>query len=148
MRNASAIAWALILAGCATSPPAQAPVAGPTLSSTEWRLIEFQSPKEAIGTIRPNQGEAYTLRFNSDGTLAAGLSCNRGSGRWSSPDAMATTGSINLDLQAVTQAACEPSPLERIGADLNRVRTFVIRDGRLHLNLMMDSGDYVWEPTS
>jgi len=34
-------------------------------------------------------------------------------------------------------------PLERIGADSARVRSFVIRDGRLHLKLVIYAGDYV-----
>lgn len=132
--------------GCTTTPPPPAAPQGLTLTSTEWTLLYFQSPEDSIGQIKPKPGEVYTLRLMPDGTMAAGLFCNRGTGKWSSPDASASMGTISLNLVAVTQAACAPSPLERIGADFPRVRSFVIRDGRLHLNLMIDSGDYVWEP--
>ncbi len=149
MRNASLIGCAaLFLGACATNPPVANSSSGePTLTGTEWTLVHFQSPEDSIGMVRPKEGEVYTLKLKPDGTMAAGLFCNRGTGRWNSPDRGAAMGEIRLELQAVTQAACLPSPLERIGADLNRVRTFVVRDGRLHLNLMLDSGDYVWEPT-
>jgi hypothetical protein len=145
----SATLIALLVTGCATAPagpPASAGPAGPSLVGTEWRLLYFQSPEDAIGKISPKADEIYTLHLSPDGTMAAGLFCNRGTGHWSSPDRSASMGSISLNLVAVTQAACLPSPLERIGADFARVRSFVIRDGRLHLNLMIDSGDYVWEP--
>lgn len=147
MRTSVAVIFtALVVAGCATAPPAPAGPAGPQLLGTDWRLLYFQSPEDAIGKISPKDGEVYTLHLNPDGTMAAELSCNRGTGHWNSPDRSASMGSISLNLVAVTQAACLPSPLERIGADFARVRSFVIRDGRLHLNLMIDSGDYVWEP--
>lgn len=142
-------ATAFLLAGCAAAPPVSSrpPLAGePPLTGTEWTLVYFQSPEDSIGKVSPKPGEVYTLHLSPDGTMAAGLFCNRGTGHWSSPDAGAAMGSISLNLVAVTQAACLPSPLERIGADFTRVRSFVIRDGRLHLNLMVDAGDYVWEP--
>jgi hypothetical protein len=109
-------------------------------------LIEFESSDDAIGTIRPGSGEVYTLRLDPDGTAAMGLFCNRGTGRWTSPDADATIGSLLIEPGLVTMAACPPSRLERLGDDLGRVRTFVIAGGRLHLNLMMDGGNYVWAP--
>ncbi|HWJ38080.1 MAG TPA: META domain-containing protein [Sphingomicrobium sp.] len=150
MRNPVLIAaTASLLAGCAAAAPTRSRpplVAGPALTGTEWTLVYFQSPEDSIGKVSPKPGEVYTLRLSPDGTMAAGLFCNRGTGHWSSPEAGAAMGTISLNLVAVTQAACLPSPLERIGADFARVRSFVIRDGRLHLNLMVDGGDYVWEP--
>lgn len=149
MRNPVLItATAILIAGCvaAPAPPGPPKVAEPQLTGTEWTLVYFQSPEDSIGKVSPKPGEVYTLRLSPDGTMAAGLFCNRGTGHWSSPEAGAATGTISLNLVAVTQAACLPSPLERITADLARVRSFVIRDGRLHLNLMVDAGDYVWEP--
>lgn len=46
----------------------------------------------------------------------------------------------------MTMAACPPSRLDRFATDLPNVRTFVIRDGRLNLNLAMDVGNYVFVP--
>lgn len=147
---------ALLVVSCASTPDQPSrpdrpdrpdlPSRQPTLVGTEWRLIHFQSSEDSIGMIRPGRDEVYTLRLEPDGTLAAGLFCNRGSGRWTSADSARSMGSITLELKAVTMAACPPSPLERIARDLANVRSFVIRDGRLHLNLVLDGGDYVWEP--
>ncbi|MBO9623568.1 MAG: META domain-containing protein [Sphingomonas sp.] len=138
---------ALAAAACATTGERYAEASTePRLTGTEWRLVEFVSPKDAIGTIRPRAEEVYTIRLDPDGTLVAQLYCNRGTGSWTSPDIDKTMGSVSLNLKAVTMAACLPSPLERVSRDLANVRTFVIRDGRLHLNLMMDGGDYVWTP--
>lgn len=137
---------ALLAVACATPSDRPAEPAHPTLTGIEWRLLEFESSDDAIGTIRPGEGEAYTLRLDPDGSLAAGLFCNRGTGRWTSPDAARASGSLTLELKAVTSAACPPSRLERLGSDLAHVRSFVIQDGRLHLNLMLDGGNYVWVP--
>lgn len=136
----------LSAAGCATPSDRPAEPTHPALTGTEWRLLEFESSDDAIGTIRPGEGEVYTLRLDPDGSLAAGLFCNRGTGRWTSPDAAEPSGSLTLELKAVTSAACPPSRLERVGSDLAHVRSFVIRDGRLNLNLMLDGGNYVWVP--
>lgn len=135
--------FALVLGSCAMP---QTPSAEPPLTGTEWSLVEFESSDDAIGVIRPRADEVYTLQLDPDGTAAIGLYCNRGTGRWSSPDADANIGSLLIEPLAITRAACPPSPLARIGNDLARVRTFVITGGRLHLNLMTDSGNYVWTP--
>jgi heat shock protein HslJ len=138
-----ALAVAVLLAGCTTAPEEGA---GMSLVGTEWRLDEFESSDDAIGTIRPQAEEVYTIQLAPDGTAAFQLFCNRGTGRWSSPDADRQSGSLTLQVIATTMAACPPSELERLASDLGRVRTFVIQDGRLHLNLMLDGGNYVWSP--
>jgi len=142
---------ALLLAGCVPNaepngPPATTPGAQPKLVGTEWRLVEFVSSDDAIGAIRPAKDEVYTLHLNPDGTLAAGVFCNRATGTWTSPDIARTMGSLTLQMGAMTMAACPPTRLERLASDMAHVRSFVIQDGRLHLNLKMDSGNYVWAP--
>lgn len=141
----AAIVAPLMSVACMT-PQASAPAEGKPLLGTEWVLIEFQSSDDAIGVIRPNEGEVYTMKLNPDGSAAMGLFCNRGFGSWTSPDARAKTGSLMIKAAGSTMAACPPAAITRLPADFEHVRTFVIRDGRLHLNLMMDSGNYVWEP--
>jgi len=141
----------LLAAGCVpdaepNGQPTPQPGAQPKLVGTEWQLVEFESSDDAIGVIRPGTDEVYTLQLNPDGTLAARLFCNRATGRWTSPDTAKTMGSLTLELSAMTTAACPPSRLERLGSDMSHVRSFVIQDGRLHLNLKLDSGNYVWAP--
>jgi heat shock protein HslJ len=138
------VAALLSMSGCETTP--QQPRFRP-LVGTEWRLLEFESSADEIGTIRPARGEVYTLTLNRDGTAAMQLFCNRGTGSWTSPDSLRSMGSITIDLKAVTMAACGPTRLERLATDMGHVRSFVIRDGRLHLNLMLSGGNYVWVPS-
>ena len=144
MKRPPALLLALALAGCvAPEPHSDAAVHGPALVGTEWRLAKFQSPDNAAGAILPAAGEVYTMQLNPDGSAAFGLFCNRGTGRWHSADASLAMGSLSIEPGAVTMAACPPSRLERLGMDLAHVAGFAIRDGRLHLNLAMDGGDYV-----
>ena len=61
--------------------PAAAPAAGP-LANTDWRLVEFQSMDDAVGTKRPSDPALYTMRLNADGSVAMRLNCNRATGTW------------------------------------------------------------------
>ena len=142
------IAGALLAGACATGATGGGGPAPTALALTgmEWRLDHFQSSDDSIGTIRPAEGEVWTLLLNPDGSIAMGLFCNRGTGGWTSPDAQRERGELTITPGASTMAACPPSRLERLPADLAKVRSFVIADGKLHLNLMMDGGNYVWVP--
>lgn len=144
----------LLMAGCTTTEPApvsrwpvEAPAsAGAPLLGTEWTLVEFVSSDDAIGTIRPGPGEVWTLRLDPDGSAAMGLFCNRGFGSWTSPDARSSRGSLEIKAAGSSMAACPPGAIKRLPADFDHIRSFVIEGGRLHLNLMMDGGNYVWTP--
>jgi heat shock protein HslJ len=154
----TAILAALLAAACAEEPPPvsqwpvePAPPGGPALPGgalvgTEWVLVHFQSSDDSIGTIRPGRDEMWTLRLAPDGSAAMQLSCNRGFGSWTSPDATAQRGSLQIKAGGSSMAACPPGAITRLPADFEHIRSFVIEDGRLHLNLMMDGGNYVWEP--
>lgn len=142
-RSTAVILASLLAAACVTAPQ---PAGGPSLLGTEWRLVAFESSKDAIGTIRPREDEVYTLRLDPDGSASMQLSCNRGFGSWTSADAEAARGSLLIKAVGATMAACPPGAITRLPADFDHIRSFVIADGRLHLNLMMDGGNYVWEP--
>lgn len=129
------------------SPNAGGTATSAGLAGTEWRLVEFRSPEESAGPVRPAPDEVHTLRFNPDGTLSARVACNRGSGRWSAQPAVAR-GTISLDVNAMTRAACPPGAPIRWPRDAAEIRNFVVENGRLHLNLAVDAGTYVWEPCS
>lgn len=137
-----------LLAGCAPAPPAATPPmpSQPTLIGPEWRLVHFRSSDDAIGTIAPAEGEVYTLRFGADGRVAARLFCNRGSGSYTLADAASPRGALSFGPMAMTRAACPPTRLSRLPADLSNVASYVIEGGQLHLNLKIDGGDYVWTP--
>ena len=47
----------------------------------------------------------------------------------------------------MTKVYCGPASMDqRIARDAEYVRAFLLRDGRLHLDLMADGGTYAWEP--
>lgn len=144
----AAILLPLLAAACATAapPPVSNDPVAPPLLGTEWRLVEFVSSDDAIGTIRPGPDEVWTLTLSPDGRAAMGLFCNRGFGSWTSPDSRASRGSLEIKAAGSSMAACPPGAITRLPADFAHIRSFVIEGGRLHLNLMMDGGNYVWTP--
>ena len=134
-----AVACSMLLACAAVSD---------TIAGTDWRLVEFQSMDDAIGTIRPDESSVFTMRLDRDGTVSMRLDCNRATGRWSSEASVGgSSGRFEFGQLASTRALCPPPNLdERIVRDAQFVRGYLLRDGRLHLSLMADAGIYTWEP--
>lgn len=110
-------------------------------------LVGFQSPDDAIGTVVPPRPDRYTLNFGADGKLAAQLDCNRAMGSWEATSPSATGGSLAIKGGAMTRAMCGPGAMDnRIAADLGRIRSYTLRDGRLYLALEADAGIYEFRP--
>lgn len=127
--------------------PQPAAAAQFSLAGTSWRLVEFQSMDDAIGTLRPESGAPYTMSLGSDGTASMTLDCNRATGPWSAEPASDESGAFRIGPLATTRAMCLPPSLDqRISRDMQYVRSYLHRDGRLNLSLMADAGIYVWEP--
>ena len=124
------------------------PATAELLTRTAWRLVELQSMDDATGSIRPADATQFTMRLHSDGTVAMQLGCNRATGSWEArPAADGNSGSFAFGRLASTRALCPPPHIdEKITAQAEHVRSFLIRDGRLHLSLMADGGIFVWEP--
>ena len=118
------------------------------LADTTWRLVEFQSADDEIGTIAPEDPSAFIMHLQSDGTVSMKLDCNQATGTWSSePSQDGQSGSFSFGPLAVTRALCAPPNIdERIASDADFVRSYVLQDGRLHFSLMADGGIYTWEP--
>jgi heat shock protein HslJ len=129
---------------------AATPAPESSLAGTAWRLVEFQSMDDSIGTLRPDDPSLYTMRLNGDGTVDMRLNCNRANGTWSSePGADGSSGRFEFGPLAATRALCPPpSRDERIAADAQWIRGYMLRDGNLYLSLMADGGIYAWEPGS
>jgi heat shock protein HslJ len=123
---------------------------GSALGGTSWRLVEFQSMDDAIGSVKPADPSLYTMSLNSDGTVALRLNCNRATGSWSAePGSDPSSGRFQFGPLAATRALCPPPSLdERIVAHAEYVRSYLLKDGRLALSLMADGGIYLWEPDS
>ena len=120
------------------------------LADTAWRLVEFQSMDDSIGTRRPRDPALYTMRLHADGTVTMRLDCNHARGRWSAePAAGGVSGRFSFGPLAATRALCPPPSMgESIAAQADYIRGYLLRDGRLYLSLMADAGIYAWEPDS
>ena len=134
----------VLATGCTSSPSQETAV---VLAPSSWRLVEFQSMDDAIGTMRPEDPSRYTMTLNDDGTVAMQLDCNRASGTWSAePAADGTSGGFVFGPLAMTRAFCPPPSMDQsLATQTGFVRSFVLRDGRLYLSLMADGGILVWE---
>lgn len=118
------------------------------LAGTDWRLVEIQSMDDAVGIVRPDDPSMYTMRLNEDGTVIMRLDCNRARGTWSAePSADVSSGNFSFGPLAATRAVCPPGSLdERVAAQTEYVRSYLLEDGRLYLSLMADGGIFAWEP--
>ncbi|MBL8316348.1 MAG: META domain-containing protein [Rubrivivax sp.] len=145
-RAAPALAG-LALVACATpEPPA------PSLSGSRWVLVAIESMDEAQPTARPDDASRYRLAFGAQGQASLQLDCNRGSGTWqATPSAQAepgrASGSLVFGPIATTRAMCPPGSLApRLERALPYVRSYLLKDGQLHLSLMADGGILSWRP--
>lgn len=138
---------AAVVAGCAAAmgPGTAAPA---TLAGTQWQLVALQSMDDAQGTTRPADPSAYTLHFGPEGRAALRVDCNRAMGTWqATPAADGRSGALQFGPLAGTRAMCPPESLApRLMRDLPFVRSYLLRDGQLHLSLMADGGILSWAP--
>lgn len=136
-------ALAATVAGCSTIPELSAPLSGST-----WRLVEIQSSDDAQGTTQPGNRDRYTIEFNADGSAYLQLDCNRGRTGWEASRTGVSSGTLTFKPVASTRALCQDNGLsERLGQQLEYVRSYVIRDGQLNMSLLADGGILVWERT-
>lgn len=138
----------------APSPPAATPAAAPVaaaapaaapaiagLGGTNWQLVRFEGGDGAV--LIPDESSKYTLQFAADGSVAVRLDCNRGRGTWKEPQ----PGALELGPLALTRAACPPGSMhDQIARQWPYIRSYLIRDGHLHLALMADGGIYEFAP--
>ena len=90
--------------------------------------MRFQGGDDRV--LTPDDRAKYTLSFGADGRLAARIDCNRGMGSWKS----AGKGQLDLGPMALTRAMCPPGSIDHeIAKRLPHVRSYVIKDGRLHV---------------
>ncbi|MGD9346133.1 MAG: META domain-containing protein [Candidatus Aminicenantes bacterium] len=118
------------------------------LTNTEWRLVEFQSMDDSIGTVRPDDPSLYTMRLNGNGTVNMRLNCNRANGTWSAEASSdGTSGQFNFGPLAATRALCPPPSMdEQVAAHAQYIASYLLKGGKLYLSLMADGGIYAWEP--
>jgi heat shock protein HslJ len=144
------LSWLVLAAGCATpQPPYPAADIEPRLAGITWRFVEFRSSDDAIGVIKPTNPADYTMTLGNDGQASLHLNCNQASGAWTAQPSSDDSGSFSLGPLAMTRVFCpQPSLDVQIARHAEYMRTFLLRDGRLYIDLMADGGTYVWEPAA
>lgn len=136
------LAAALTLVGCSVSEATP-----PTLDGTSWRLVSIQSMDDEQGTTTVPDPSRYTMEFGTDGRATFRIDCNQGSGSWEATPSSDDSGSLAFGPIALTMMACpEPTIDQKVSTSMQYVRTYLFRDGQLHLALLADSGILTWEP--
>ena len=131
---------AMLLTACAVSPETAPSVPDP-LKGTQWQLVDIQYMDDTV--LKPDADGKYTLRFADDGSVSIKADCNMlgGSYTFTSPSG------LEFGPLRSTMAFCgEKSLYNRFTKDMPFVRSFVIKDGKLHLALMADGGIYQFSP--
>jgi heat shock protein HslJ len=137
-----------MISTAATARPVETATPAPALAGSQWRLVQILSMDDAVGSARPTDPSRYTLQLGSDGKASLRLDCNRGTASWSAQaSAEPSSGSFRFGPLATTRAYCPPPSLsQRLAAQIPYVRSYLIRNGHLHLALMADGGILEWEP--
>lgn len=132
---------------CSIGPVAAAGVSA--LTGTTWELVSIQSMDDAVGTATIADPSLYTVSFGEDGQVAFRFKCNWGHSSWEASTSARDSGQLGFGPIAVTHARGPPSSVDgRIARDIEYVRSYLIRDGRLHMSLMSDGGIYTWRPAN
>ena len=99
----------------------------------------------ADSTFTPADSAQYTIAFANDGNAKLRVDCNTGSASWMSEQ----PAQLIFGPMALTRALCSDAVLhDRFVRDMSFVRTYLLRDGRLHLATMADGAIYEFEPLS
>ncbi len=128
------VAGLVALAGCSPASHGQSRTRAPdAVTGAAWQWETTVTPVERIGSAAP---ERYTLELQPGGVALVRADCNRGRGSYEIGE-----GRIKLSVIGMSRMACPPGSLDtRYLEDLQRATTFFVEDGRLHLELRMDSG--------
>jgi len=118
------------------------------LAGTSWQLLSIQSMSDTQPSITIEKPEFYTLHFRNDGRAQMRLYCNRGMGNYQyTPTDTGESGQLSFGPIAMTRKLCpQPSLDGRISRDLDSVRSYLLRDGKLYISLKADDGIYEWQP--
>ncbi len=107
---------------------------GDSLLGVVWRWQHTQENNGSLTT--PADPGRYTLEFLSGGAVVVQADCNRGTGQYSVEANALTLGPI-----ATTLMACPPgSQNTEFLRQLGQVQSYFFKDGRLYLELPLDTG--------
>ena len=135
------LALILLIVGCLTDA-----WAGETRSRDAQAILgktwQWEATITPVEEIRAGDPERYTVLLRDGGKLQARFDCNRGSGAYKISDGKLAFGPL-----ASTFMACPPDSRATVFMrDLQRVVSFFVQDGKLYLQLPMDSGTMRFRP--
>lgn len=138
----------LIFRNGGPAPEAEAPAgstapaaaAGPSLTGATWQWEAAQDSAQANLTVIAN-ADAYTVKFNEDGTVSIKADCNVAAGTYTSEGQ-----TLSVVVGPVTLAACGPESLgEEFLINLTTSGTYLFDDeGKLVINLIADAGNLIF----
>lgn len=104
------------------------------LVNVDWKWLGSHYSNDSL--VKPTDSARYTLRFAADGSVNARVDCNRAGGQYRLEE-----GKLSVEITHSTMAACEPDSLEAVFLkDMGRTDTFMLQDGKLHIDLKHDTG--------
>ena len=136
MKKASILAIFILLAVLLTACGGSNEIVGKT-----WQWEAFQDTAD-MNNVTVSDPEKYTLTLNKDGTANIQADCNQVAWTYELEDSRLTfdnTGPATLAMCA--EGSLDQQFLERLGYTV----TFVIKDGKLYLNLFADAGNLVFQ---
>jgi heat shock protein HslJ len=111
------------------------------LADSSWELVAIQSMDDT--RYVPGDPSDYTLEFKADGTVALVSDCNRAHGAWASD----RPNQLVFEALASSKMLCPPDSLdERYRGQFPWVRSYVFRDGKLHLATLADGAIISFRP--
>ncbi len=131
-----------MIAGCAAG--GQTAPGGRTIDPQDVRdkTWEWEATITAVEKITVPNPERYTILLTEKGRLQARFDCNRGGG-----DYKISAGKLSFGPLISTRMACPPDSLDGpYMRDLQRVVSFFLEDGKLYLELPLDSGTMRFRP--
>ncbi|MCC6757454.1 MAG: META domain-containing protein [Arenimonas sp.] len=137
VRIALPLLSAALLGACAGVPAKPAdPLAG-----SAWRLERIEYMDDT--TVTPDGARRYGIAFDAEGNVSIQADCNTLGGRYT----YTPPSGLEFGMLRSTLAFCgEGSLYDRIRKDMPYVRSFVLKDGQLHVALMADGGIYRFSP--
>ena len=119
-----------------------------SLENTNWMLVQFESPDDAIGTVRPADQTQYKMSLGAGGRVTLDLECLHASGHWSVSESSSGHGTFLLGPLTMTNGECRAGSLATsIARDAEFVRSYILEGQSLHVSLMADGGVYTWRRT-
>ena len=134
---------ALMITACGTELDLKAVATGIKESVSIYNVLwQWESTVTPVEKIMVQNPERYTVLFSEEGKVSMQFDCNRGGG-----DFTVSKNRLSFGPLMSTRMACPEGSLDSVFMkDLQQVASFFTKDGKLYLELPMDSGTMCFRP--